>query len=69
MGDLSELHQTFNRDFKSQKILDRRHTDPKRKKYQPRIIYPTKLSITKDGKTNVFQYLNNIFSLIQPYRG
>jgi hypothetical protein len=42
-------------------------------KCQPRLLYPTKLSITIDSETKVFhdktKFTQNIFPQIQPFKG
>jgi hypothetical protein len=48
----------LTRDYESQKILGRCHTDPKKHKCQPRLLYPAKLSFTLDGETKFTQYLS-----------
>jgi hypothetical protein len=57
MADLSELHQIYERDYESWKILGRCHTDPKRTQHnttQYRLLHPEKLSITIYGETKIF---------------
>jgi hypothetical protein len=44
----------FKRESKTQKILVRCHTDPKRTKCQPRLLYPAKFSIIIDRETKLF---------------
>ena len=45
----------LNRDTKSQKNLDRGHTDSKTTKMSAQATIPTKLSISIDGKTKIVQ--------------
>jgi hypothetical protein len=58
--------------LKSQNILDRYFTDPKRPLPTiPRLLYPAKLSIIIDGETKVFHDTNlyDIFLLTQHFQG
>ena len=71
-----QIYQNYtrllNRDPKSQKSLDRYHPVPLRTQIPAQNTIPSKTLINIDGKQRYFitkPNLNNIFLLIQPYRG
>ena len=53
-GQVTYKGRPLNRDSKSQKILDRSHTNSKKHKQHFRLLYSAKLSNTIGGKNKIF---------------
>jgi hypothetical protein len=54
----------FSPETKSQKIMDRCHTDPKRTQMQTILLYSAKLSVTMDEEPKIFHDKNKFIKYL-----